>query len=123
MKKILPLVLVMLIVLFTTSIVFAAETQLQEKARDIVSALIWFGYAIALGMVVFIGIKYVMGAAEAKANMKSAIVGYLIGAAFVFSATTIANIVVNMVPKTGTDVGGLAESIVDAAESAANSIK
>ena len=55
----------------------------------ILRALMWFGYAVAIGMVLFIGIKYMLGAADSKANMKSAITGWLIGALIVFMASSI----------------------------------
>lgn len=122
MKKIAS-VLVIVFVL-CTSIVFADSTEggskLVDAAWGIVDALLWVGYAIALGMVVYIGIKYITGAADAKANMKSAIVSYLIGALIVFSATTIAKIVIGFATD-DTKQDSLAQTIVDNANKAAKS--
>lgn len=67
----------------------SATSEIRKKGNAILSAILWFGYAIALGMVIYIGIKYIMGAADAKANMKSAITNWLIGAFLVFMCTTI----------------------------------
>ena len=86
----------------TSSVPKEAASTIQERATPILNAYIWFGYAISLGMVVFIGIKYMLGAADARANMKTAIVGWLIGALIVFMATTIASLAISFSsPKDG----------------------
>lgn len=122
MKKIASVLVVVFVL--CASIVFADSTEggskLIEAAWGIVNALLWVGYAVALGMVVYIGIKYITGAADAKANMKSAVVSYLIGALVVFSATTIAKIVVGFATDEG-DQGSLAQTIIDNANEAAKS--
>lgn len=97
-----------------------ADKAIQERATPILNAYIWFGYAIALGMVVFIGIKYMLGAADARANMKSAIVGWLIGAFVVFMATTIVSLVLNVASPNGQTADGLANQIVDSGWSLTN---
>ena len=56
----------------------------------IVGTLQWVGYAIAVGMLVFIGIKYVMASANEKADLKQSLVKYVIGAVLIVFATTIA---------------------------------
>ena len=123
-KKVMCVLISLLI--FCTGVVFASngkettgEDKLVEKAWEITSALLWFGYAIALGMVVYIGIKYITGAADAKANMKTAIVNYLIGAFIVFAATTIASIVIGMATNANKNTDGLAGEIIDNANTAA----
>ena len=81
--------------------------------RNILNAVLWLGYAISLGMVVFIGIKYVLGSADSKANMKSAIVSWLIGALLVFGCTGVVQMVL-----TAANIGtgeNLATEIIDAA--------
>ena len=105
------------VLILSMSVVFATggssgTSQLVDKAWDITSALLWVGYAIALGMVVYIGIKYITGAADAKANMKTAIINYLIGALLVFAATTIAGIVVG-IATSDSDPGELANTIIE----------
>ena len=61
-----------------------------ETARNIIGAIQWIGYAIAVGMLIFIGIKYVMASADEKANLKNALIRYVIGAVLIAGATTIA---------------------------------
>ena len=73
-----------------------AVTEISTAGNKILSAIMWFGYAISVGMVVFIGIKYMLGAADTKANMKGAIVGWLIGAFIVFGASTVIAIVTSV---------------------------
>mgnify|MGYP004655301945 CR=1 FL=1 len=105
-------------ILCMTTVFAGGESQLVDKAWDVANTVLWAGYAVALGMVVYIGIKYITGAADAKANMKTAIVNYLIGAFIVFTATTIAAIVFGVATNNG-DAGGLASEIVGNAEDAA----
>lgn len=83
--------------------------EISDAGTRIVNAILWAGYAISLGMVVFIGIKYILGSAEAKSNMKSAIVNWFIGAFIVFMCTTIAKWVVGIAVGDGSN---LAENIV-----------
>ena len=89
-----------------------AYVEIQEKGTKILNAYLWFGYAISLGMVVFIGIKYMLGAADARASMKSAIVGWLIGAFIVFMATTIVGLILNIVNPDDSTVENMSENIV-----------
>lgn len=115
-----------LICLFTAmlslcmNVVWANESELVNVSWRVTSAILWVGYAVALGMVVYIGVKYITGAADAKANMKSAIVNYLIGALIVFSATTIAGIVIKVAGQNGSSPAeGMASSIIQNANTAA----
>lgn len=118
MKRIVSL-LVMIFILCTGMVFAEDESKLVSAAWKITSAVLWVGYAVALGMVVYIGIKYITGAADAKANMKSAVISYLIGALIVFSATTIAQIVVGLAVNNSSGSGGLANTIVENANNAA----
>lgn len=102
------------------NVVWANESELVNVSWRVTSAILWVGYAVALGMVVYIGVKYITGAADAKANMKSAIVNYLIGALIVFSATTIAGIVIKVAGQNGSSPAeGMASSIIENANTAA----
>ena len=49
----------------------------------------WVGYAIAVGMLIYIGIKYMMASANEKADLKSGSIKYVIGAIVVAAAATI----------------------------------
>ena len=95
-KKVMCVLISLLI--FCTGVVFASngkettgEDKLVEKAWDITSALLWFGYAIAIGMLVYIGIKYIMASANEKADLKNALIKYVIGAVIIVFAVNIAD--------------------------------
>ena len=50
------------------------------------------GTVIAVAILVVLGIKYVMGSAEEKANYKKSMIPYLIGAVLVFATTNIVGV-------------------------------
>lgn len=59
-------------------------------ASMVLGAMQWIGYAIAVGMLIYIGIKYVMASADEKANLKNAMIRYIIGAVLIAGGVTIA---------------------------------
>lgn len=103
---------------FATNPTTSAGT-ISGKVSQILNALAWFGYAIALGMFIYIGIKYAMSAANEKANVKQGLINYLIGAVLIASASVIAN-VVSVVAAGGVAGGDLAGAIIEAAKEATN---
>lgn len=68
--------------------------ELEDMSVEIIGVLKWIGYAIAIGMIIYIGIKYVMAAANEKASLKQAAINYVIGAIIVAGCTTILSFVV-----------------------------
>ena len=52
-----------------------------------------------------IGIKYMMGSAEEKAEYKKTMIPYLVGAIILFAAVNIAGVVVNLAGSLGSTVG------------------
>ena len=62
-----------------------------KMVQTMLGAIQWIGYAIAIGMLIYIGIKYVTSAANEKAELKSASVNYIIGAIIIAGAVTICN--------------------------------
>lgn len=59
-------------------------------ASNIIGYIQWIGYAIAVGMLVYIGIKYVMASANEKADLKNSLIKYVIGAVLIVGGVTIA---------------------------------
>lgn len=51
------------------------------------------GIVIAVVVLMVLGIKYMMGSAEEKAEYKKTMIPYIVGAILIFAATTIANMV------------------------------
>ena len=71
-----------------------AETaKLQNVGGTIVSILQVVGVVVAIVVIMIIGIKYMMGSAEEKAEYKKVMIPYVIGAVLIFAATTIVNVV------------------------------
>ena len=103
-KRIIIFSIIILLILSTT--IFAFEKKLTERnptapeeisnmSLDLLGALQWIGYAIALGMIIYVGIKYTMSAANEKANLKQSTINYVIGAIIIASCTTILSFVVD----------------------------
>lgn len=61
-----------------------------------INYLIYAGYAIAVGMVAYIGIKYIFASADEKASMKGTLVKVFVGACIVALATTLTNFVISV---------------------------
>ena len=57
------------------------------------------GILVAVIILMVLGIKYMMGSAEEKAEYKKTMIPYIIGAILIFAATTIANAIYNFVSK------------------------
>lgn len=110
MKKVLIL-LIVLIIVFSASIVNASNTAkirqieqiinkyytwqpvtAQNPVNKILGTIQWVGYAIAVGMLIYIGIKYVIASPDEKASLKGALVKYVTGALLVAAAATIVKV-------------------------------
>ena len=66
------------------------ETGAKTAAETILGVVKFLGYAIAIGMLIYVGIKYVMASANEKADLKNALVKYVIGAILIAGATAVA---------------------------------
>ena len=107
--KILAMDLVMLMMLMTATNVLAlspsdisttstnADSEIQSFGGKILSAITTAGIILSVIVLAVLGIKYMLGSAEEKAEYKKTLMPYLIGAVFIFAASTIANIVYNFV--------------------------
>ena len=54
------------------------------------------GIVVAVVILLILGIKYMIGSAEEKAEYKKTMIPYLVGAILIFASTTIVNVVYNM---------------------------
>ena len=63
-----------------------------EKVMGIIQAA---GVVIAVVVLMVLGIKFMMGSAEEKAEYKKTFIPYIIGAILIFAASTLANVVYN----------------------------
>lgn len=67
-------------------------SEVPTMVNSIINTLMWIGYAIGLGMVIFVGIKYVMASADEKASLKGMLPKIVIGTLIIAGAVTITNI-------------------------------
>ena len=72
----------------------------------------WIGMFIAVGALMVIGIKYITGSLEEKANYKKGMMPYIIGCFILFGASFITPIVRNTFSNIGTDKESIANSIL-----------
>ena len=101
--KIMSMILaVLMFTLFSMGSVFALGTKLEGNAgnamdtlkdptQKIIGAIQIVGYLIAAGMIVYIGVKYIMASASEKADLKGLAIKYVIGAVLIVFGTTIAS--------------------------------
>ena len=99
---------VLMFTLFSMGSVFAAEAgaggigtainpggvtigKLEGPTQKIIGAIQIVGYLIAAGMIVYIGVKYIMASASEKADLKGLAIKYVIGAVLIVFGTTIAS--------------------------------
>ena len=116
MVKIISIMLLaMMMVAFASSTCFAATGALKMSPNDITptnteavgdikafggkiaGVLQAVGIVVSVVIVIVLGIKYMLGSAEEKAEYKKIFIPYILGAALIFGATSIANIVINFV--------------------------
>lgn len=68
---------------------------IKQKTGVILGIVNIVGVVVSVIALVAVGIKYMLGSVEEKAEYKSTMILYLIGAAMLFTATTIPNIIYN----------------------------
>ena len=100
-KKIISVLLTVSMLITMGTIVFANQVptpgtannaQLKQIGTNALGYVQWFGYAMAVGMLLYIGIKYMMASANEKADLKKGSINYVIGAVLVAAASTIVGI-------------------------------
>ncbi len=74
----------------------SGASNITSLGKTIVGILQVVGIVVAVVVLLVIGIKYMMGSAEEKAEYKKVMIPYIIGALLIFAATTIVNVVYNM---------------------------
>lgn len=112
--KIVSIILVIMIALMAVSNVVLAAPDLSADIKDmangsgnqpkevlnlgktIVSIMQTVCIVVAVVVLLVLGIKYMMGSAEEKAEYKKTMIPYLVGAILIFASTTIVNVVYNI---------------------------
>ena len=74
----------------------ASANKVVELGATIVTIMQTVGIVVAVVVLLVIGIKYMVGSAEEKAEYKKTMIPYIVGAILIFAATTIVNVVYNL---------------------------
>ena len=105
MKKKIFSVLLTIVAVFTMTSVMAFDMpgvspkpigQLQGSVTTVLGVIQWIGFIVGIGMVIYIGVKYLTAGAGGKAEVKATMVPWLVGAACVALAPTIASAIFTM---------------------------
>lgn len=74
-------------------------SEAQDFGGKIMSVLTTIGSVLSIVILIAIGIKYMTGSVEEKAEYKKSLMPYVIGCILVFAASTIAEIIYQISPK------------------------
>ena len=105
--KILSMILIVMMVIASISSVVCAAPDLSQQIKDMANGsgkqpteVVNLGKTIVTIMqtvgIVILGVKYMIGSAEEKAEYKKTMIPYLVGAILIFASTTIVNVVYNI---------------------------
>ena len=84
-----------------TSLNSSTTSGLVNVGQMIVSVVQTVGVLVAVVILLVLGIKYMMGSAEEKADYKKSMIPYLVGAVLIFAASAITGIVYEMAKAIG----------------------
>ena len=77
----------------------------QNLVNTIIGWLTGIGMAVSVIVLLVLGIKYMIGSAEEKAEYKKTMIPYLVGAVLVFGASAIAQVVYSIAKQAGESTG------------------
>ena len=72
---------------------------LKTTGNKTITILSVIGSLISVIVLIVLGIKYMLGSTEEKAEYKKSMLPYVIGAVFVFASSAIAGAIYNFIPK------------------------
>ena len=110
--KIITILLIIATILGAVSMVFADSieipgagnpipgTGLDTTVKNIIGVVQFVCYAAAVILLVYLGVKWISAAPEAKADIKKGAIIYVVGAALVFAAGAILQVIRNVMNKT-----------------------
>ncbi len=114
--KIVTIVMIAIMLISLTSNVFAAKVgvdpgnftgtadgidtkDVTKWSNNIINIVAIVGSAASIVILIVLGVKYMLGSAEEKAEYKKTLLPYIIGAVFVFGASALTGVIYNMVGK------------------------
>lgn len=113
-KKIILVILLIVILLITGTTVFAEDDvytpgdltgsapagtmqEVKSIGNKVIGVLQAIGIVVSVIVATILGIKYMLGSIEQKAEYKKTMLPYVIGSALIFGASTISYIIINAV--------------------------
>ena len=69
------------------------SSEITKVGKSIVGILQTVGIILSVIVLIILGIKYMMGSAEEKAEYKKTMIPYIVGAALIFAASIFANVI------------------------------
>lgn len=106
MVKILSAIVMIIMLISVTLSVFAVQpneivgstdgsgsNEITNVGKSIVGILQTVGIVLSVIVLIVLGIKYMMGSAEEKAEYKKTMMPYIVGAALIFAASALAQVV------------------------------
>lgn len=69
------------------------STEITKVGKSIVGILQTVGVVLSVVILIILGIKYMMGSAEEKADYKKSMIPYIVGAALIFAASAFAQVI------------------------------
>lgn len=104
--KIVSILMIVLAIILASTAVFASDFRpnsvtintsdtgsVQNVGSRILGIVRVVGTIVAVAMLIVLGIKYMMGSAEERAEYKKTLFPYFIGAILIFAATTLADMI------------------------------
>ena len=109
-KKMLKIGMILLMVVFMVSVATVSSfaltpsdiqandnptgsSEIQNLGGNIIGILQTVGVVLSVVVLIVLGIKYMMGSAEEKAEYKKTMIPYIVGAALIFAASVFANVI------------------------------
>jgi len=78
---------------FDNSIDTSESNDLRDTGGKVLGVIRVVGIIIAVAMLMILGIKYMIGSADEKAEYRKLMIPYLIGAILIFAATSLADMI------------------------------
>lgn len=72
------------------------RTNITNLGNSIIAVVRIVGVVIAVVILLILGIKYMMGSAEEKADYKKSMIPYIVGAVLIFASTAIVGVIYDM---------------------------
>lgn len=83
------------------------DGKIVSLGNSIIAVVRIVGVVIAVVILLILGIKYMMGSAEEKADYKKSMIPYIVGAVLIFASTAIVGVVYDMAMALGNSTQGV----------------